>query len=80
MTTDDDAPKPPEPEAPDRPGLLAVIGSVLAAGFGVQSKKNRERDFQHGKPVVFITAGIVFTVLFILSVVLVVTTVLESAG
>lgn len=62
------------------PGWHQVVASVLAAGFGVQSKKNRERDFQHGKPIVFIVTGLVFTVLFIATVVVVVNAVLENAG
>jgi len=48
--------------------FLSVIQSSFAAAFGVQSKKNRERDFSEGKPIVFITAGIVFALVFILSV------------
>ena len=63
-----------------KPGWLQVIASVLAAGFGVQSKKNRERDFQHGKPIIFIVTGLVFTVLFIVAVTMIVNTVLEKAG
>ncbi len=40
-----------EPEAPpERPGLLQVLASVLAALFGVQSGRNRARDFQRGDP------------------------------
>lgn len=62
------------------PGLKQVIGSVLAAAFGVQSKQNRERDFQHGKPIVFIVTGIVFTLLFIATVIGVVNAVLSAAG
>ena len=62
------------------PSLLQVIGSVLAAGFGVQSSKNRKRDFQHGKPIVYIIAGIIFTVLFILTIYLIVSTVIERSG
>lgn len=62
------------------PRWYQVVGSVLAAGFGVQSKKNRERDFQHGKPIIFIGAGIAFTVLFIFSVIMVVRTVLGNAA
>lgn len=57
-----------------------VVGSVLAAGLGVQSSKNRERDFQQGSPGVFIAAGIVFTLLFIGTVAFVVQMVLKSAG
>ncbi len=48
--------------------ILTLIQSVFAAAFGVQSKKNRERDFSQGKPAVFIAAGIIFAVVFILSV------------
>ena len=61
-------------------GPLQVIGSVLAAGLGVQSSKNRERDFKQGRAGVFIAAGIVFTLLFIATVVTVVQLVLKSAG
>ncbi len=48
------------------PNFLQVIGSVLAAAFGVQSAKNRERDFQHGNAVSFISVGVVATILLIL--------------
>jgi hypothetical protein len=66
----------------DKPrlGLLQIVGSVLAAGLGVQSSRNRERDFQHGKPVIFILAGLVFTALFIAAVFGVVSVVLGGAG
>ncbi len=57
-----------------------VVSSTLAAAFGVQSSRNRERDFTHGKAHHFIIAGIVFTVVFVLAVVLVVNLVLKSAG
>lgn len=58
---------------------LQVVGSVLAAGFGVQSSKNRERDFKQGSFGTFIAAGIIFTVLFIGVLYLVVSTVLSNA-
>ncbi len=63
----------------ERLNPLQVIGSVLAAAFGVQSSKNRERDFKEGRFVTFIIAGLVGTVLFVGAVYLVVTTVLENA-
>jgi len=50
------------------PGLRALLQSVLAAALGVQSSKNRERDFTGGKASHFIVAGIVFTFLFIATV------------
>ena len=57
-----------------------VIGSVFAAGLGVQSSRNRERDFKQGSAGVFIAAGIVFTLIFIGAVFTVVQLVLRSAG
>jgi uncharacterized MAPEG superfamily protein len=50
------------------PGLRALLQSVLAAALGVQSSKNRERDFTDGKASHFIVAGIIFTFLFIATV------------
>ena len=47
-------------------GFFAVVGSVLAAGFGVQSRRNRERDFTRGKARHFVVAGLVGTVVFVL--------------
>ncbi|MEM1156586.1 MAG: DUF2970 domain-containing protein [Pseudomonadota bacterium] len=60
-------------------GPLQVLGSVLAAGLGVQSSKNRERDFKQGKAGVFIAAGIIFTLVFIGAVYTVVQIVLANA-
>jgi len=34
--------------------------------IGVQSRKNRERDFTQGKPIHFIIGGLVGTALFLL--------------
>lgn len=51
-----------------RPNFIQVIGSVLAAFFGVQSNKNRERDFKHGKASHFIIAGLLMTAVFVLLV------------
>jgi len=50
------------------PGLRSLLQSVFAAALGVQSSKNRERDFTGGKASHFIVAGIVFTFLFIATV------------
>jgi hypothetical protein len=72
-----------EPDTRKKPGklnLLQVVGSVFAAGLGVQSSKNRERDFTQGRIGVFITAGIVFTLLFVGIVIAVVQVVVNSAG
>ncbi|MBN7797698.1 DUF2970 domain-containing protein [Parahaliea mediterranea] len=61
-------------------GPLQVVGSVFAAGFGVQSSRNRERDFKQGRFGIFVAAGLVFTLLFIGTVYTVVQLVLNSAG
>ena len=58
--------------------LRQVVSSIFAAGLGVQSSKNRERDFKQGRAGTFIAAGLVFTLLFIGSVYTVVTLVLSS--
>ncbi len=63
-----------------KPGLGAIVLSILAAGIGVQSDKNRERDFAGGNPLAFIIGGFVFTVLFILCMALVVGLVLSNSG
>lgn len=59
-----------------KPGFWSIVLSTLAAAIGVQSQKNRERDFAQGRPLAFIVAGVAFTVLFILTVVTVVNLVL----
>jgi len=51
------------------PNLLQVIASVLAAAFGVQSNKNRQRDFQKGNVLLFIGVGVIGTILFVLLIV-----------
>jgi len=65
-------------DAPIRksPSFLQVMLSVVAAAFGVQTGKNYERDFTTGSPLPYIIGGIVFTVLFVLTIVGVVSLVL----
>jgi len=55
-----------------------VAGSTIAAAFGVQTKANKERDFSRGKPIHFIIAGIMFTAIFVLTVVMIVRLVLSN--
>lgn len=63
-----------------KPGFMDVLKSTLAAALGVQSTKNRERDFTHGNIKTFAIAGVIFTVIFIAAIVTVVKLVLKSAG
>jgi hypothetical protein len=51
-----------------KPSLISVVKSILAAGIGVQSDKNRTRDFEQGSPLSFIIGGIVFTLVFIATI------------
>lgn len=62
------------------PTLLQMMHSVLAAAFGVQSGKNRARDFTHGKPSHFVMLGIAFTVIFALTLFGIVKLVVHLAG
>ena len=58
--------------------FIATLKSVAAAFFGVQSDKNRNRDFSQGKASHFIIAGIVGVVVFITLLIVVVNLVLPN--
>lgn len=60
--------------------LFKVVLSVIAAMFGVQSNKNRERDFAKGRPAAYIIVGIMMTLLFVLTLWGVVSFVMNMAG
>lgn len=69
----------PDPSQKSQPlTFWQVLHSTLAAAFGVQSSKNRERDFTHGKASHFILMGIGFTVVFVLVVAGIVTAILSG--
>lgn len=57
-----------------------VVKSVLAAGFGVQSEAARQRDFTYGRPLPYIIAGIVGTIIFVVTIITIVRVVLNVAG
>ena len=63
-----------EPE--EHIGFWQIAASTIAAAFGVQNRANKERDFAAGKPHHFIVAGIVFTVLFVVTMIVIVNLVL----
>ncbi|WNF44902.1 DUF2970 domain-containing protein [Pseudomonas sp. SG20056] len=60
--------------------LWEMLQSVLSAALGVQSGKNRTRDFSRGKPSHFIILGVLFTVVFVLVIFGIVKLVLHLAG
>lgn len=68
-----------KPEKQKKITPFSFMGSIFAAWFGVQTKTNRERDFEHGKFHHFVFGGIIFAVLFILFVVGIVKVVMHFA-
>lgn len=48
-------------ESPDDLNIWRIVGSVLASFFGVQSSRNRKRDFEFGKAKNFVVAGVIMT-------------------
>lgn len=64
----------------DKPlSALEIIGSTIAAALGVQSSRNRKRDFERGNVLHFIAAGIIFTVVFVVAVLAIVHWTIGSA-
>ncbi|WP_051497456.1 DUF2970 domain-containing protein [Candidatus Contendibacter odensensis] len=72
-------PHPPQ-DSPPPPSLMQIILSVLAAFFGVQSERNRERDFGRGKAIHYIVIGGVMTIVLIVALVGLVKWVLHVSG
>lgn len=52
--------------------IVQTVVSVLAAFVGVQSRKNRVRDFNHGESRHFIAVGVFLTLLFVVILILIV--------
>jgi len=57
--------------------FLQMLVSILASFFGVQSDKNRKRDFEQGRPIHFIVAGVFMTVVWYVCIYLIVKVVLH---
>lgn len=66
--------------APDRKSeslsFWQTLLSVGQASFGVQNQKNKERDFEKGSIKGFVAAALIFTVVFVLTLVVIVNVVL----
>ena len=60
--------------------LWEVFQGVIAMFIGVQSEKNRERQFKYGKLHQFIIVGIIITIIFIVHIILLVKYALIWAG
>ncbi len=70
----------PPPDSERELTFGQLVKSTLAAFIGVQSNANRERDFKHGKMSHFIWMGLLFGLLFVLTLVGIVQVVLHFAG
>ncbi|QSP93781.1 DUF2970 domain-containing protein [Marinobacter salinisoli] len=71
--------QPEKDNAPQRPGVLKILQSILAGAFGVQSDKRRQEDFASGSPWPYIIAGVLFTAGFVIGLILIVNMVLASS-
>jgi len=58
--------------------FLQLVSSTLYAALGIQKHSNTKRDFAKGKPGQFVMAGILFTAIFVVVVIVVVNLVLSS--
>ncbi len=58
------------------PSMWQLVISVFGAAFCVQTEATRQRDFNSSRPIPYIIAGIIFTVLFVLTIIGVVSLVL----
>jgi hypothetical protein len=65
-------------QKPKSPGVLKVMQSILAGAFGVQSDKRRQEDFSGHSPWPYIIAGVLFTVSFVVGLIVIVNLVLAS--
>lgn len=61
-------------------GFFSVAGSVLAALFGIQSDKNRQRDFQQSSASSFIVVGVIMVIGLVITMIVIVNSVISSSG
>ena len=69
-----------DPVEDQQPGPLALVGSIVSAAFGVQSSRNRNRDFKHGRFRNYVITALIFVGVFIAMVFAIVQLVLKQAG
>jgi hypothetical protein len=59
-----------------KPTVTQVIRSVLAAVIGIQSDANRQRDLKEGYLPVYLIGGVIFTVLFVIALIFLVSSII----
>lgn len=67
-------------EPPRKPGLLNAVSSALAAIFGIQSDKNRQRDFKSADPYTLIMVGVAVVIGIVIAFAAVVNSILSATG
>lgn len=63
-----------------KPTFWQIVLSTLAAAFGVQSRKAHERDAGQNSVAPYLVAGLIFTSVFIITIITIVKIVLSLAG
>jgi len=58
-------------------GLIHMVQSVFAAMFGVCGEERRQTDFEEGSITQFIVIGVIFVVIFVLSLIAIVNSILS---
>jgi hypothetical protein len=55
----------------DKPSFWHMLRSVLAAMLGVQKSDNAKKDFTSGNPWVYVSIGVAFILLFVITLLVV---------
>ncbi len=55
-----------------RPSMRQIIKAVAGAMIGVQSEQQRQQDFASNSPLPYIIVGVIFTLFFVLTLLLIV--------
>ena len=77
MNDTNESPQTREAPKTQKLSTVSLILTTMAAAIGVQSDKNRERDFNQSSIWPYITAGVLFTVIFVLALLVLVNQVVE---
>ncbi len=70
----------PQEKSPEGLGFLQTLLSVFAAMFGIQTQEKHQRDFEQGSATNFIFVGIVVTLVFIITLFMLVSYLIDNAG
>jgi DUF2970 family protein len=81
MSNDQQAPNNPnDAKNVAKPNLFQVLASVLAGLFGVQSAKNRERDFKKGRASDYILIYVILVLAMVAGMIITVNMVISGTG